>query len=349
MELTKTSDQGSQPAPELIYLIAETRTHGTTIRSPLSVPPGYAALIAIGGRPYDVVGPGDYIIGEQHFPQIAQKFKLQPGQPFNKPVDLSVYLMNVTGVSVPWRATPVVTKSHAFGLQYCDISGRCSMRVNDPAAFYTTLVKEWGRILKKQPAAVRAKWASVSTGQQAEVFVGTSVEISIAASLESSKYDPKTTAWPPITMEQTVSTAAVMALQAAGLQCLGFELDPVPPLQRAPCAKCGAADVPTAYGIYRRTISLLYVRFGAKREGNFCLSCAAKVSAMYNCVMLVCGWWGYVGIVLTPIYLTQNCFNFLRSAFGTRIAAGAAPVAVANQAGVWPPPPTPDWAREVQE
>jgi hypothetical protein len=64
--------------------------------------------------------------------------------------------------------------------------------------------------------------------------------------------------------------------------------------------------------------------------------------------MLCAGWWGYIGLVLTPIYLVQNCYHFLKAAFGPRLAAGM-PAAVTADAGAWPPPPTPEWAREVQE
>ena len=338
-----------QPAAELIYLYADTRTHGVTIGSPLTVPPGYAALIVMGNRPYDALGPGEYIIGQQGFPQLSQKLKLQPGQPFTKSVDLSVYLMNVAGVSIPWSAIPVVTKNYASGLQYCQLSGQCAMRVHDPAAVYAAFVKDWGKVIKKQSAEVKAQLASLSLGKQAEIFIAAMVEETIAGSLTQLKHDPKLMAWPPVTLEQTVSTAAVMALHSVGLQCLDFKLNAIPELLRAPCAKCGSSEAPTAFGVYRRTISLFYVRFGAKREGNFCVPCAAKVSAMYNGAMLVAGWWGYVGIVLTPIYLVQNCFHFTRAALGTKVAAGPVRVAIAPQEGVWPPPPTPDWAREVQE
>lgn len=76
------------------------------------------------------------------------------------------------------------------------------------------------------------------------------------------------------------------------VQCYNLDIDRLPDVKRAPCADCGSMTAPTNYGIFRRNMSLLYVRFGAKRDGNFCTRCAFLVSGSYNMVMLVCGWWG---------------------------------------------------------
>jgi hypothetical protein len=132
--------------------------------------------------------------------------------------------------------------------------------------------------------------------------------------------------------------AVALWLSGIGVQCTAFDLDTVAAPDRAPCAGCGSRVAPTGYGHFRRTISLLYVRFTAQKEGNFCVPCAWKISAGYNSMMLVLGWWGFIGLVLTPIYFAQNLYYLTRIVSGPKAAPRQGQPVVASE-GVWPPPP----------
>ena len=101
-------------------------------------------------------------------------------------------------------------------------------------------------------------------------------------------------------------------LQSVGLHCSAFDLDTVAPPRRTPCVVCKSATAPTGYALFQRNISLLYLRFTARQEGNFCVPCAWKTSAAYNGVMLVAGWWGLIGLVLTPVYFFSNLYYLTR-------------------------------------
>lgn len=345
MEPTTPASAAPGAEPELLYLYA-TAANGITIGSPLTVPDGYAALVAMSNQPHDVVGPGEYTIDAGSFPRLAQKLQLRPGATAAKRADISVFLFNVTGAVFPWRARPLVTKDTTRGLTYCDLAGRCAARVADPVRFFTALQNGWGRVLKRQNGANKARLAEAAIGKQAEVFAGQVIGEAAGQAISGMGLAPTQYAGASEQIKQAVGSAVAGALGQIGLECTGFEVAGTPQVLRAPCSKCGSATAPTAYGVYRRTISLLYIRLGAMREGNFCVPCATKVWGAYCGVMLVAGWWGIIGLILTPIYLCQNTYYLLKTVFGPKAAAGA--VAPEEGSSAWPPAPSDEWGREIQ-
>ena len=127
-------------------------------------------------------------------------------------------------------------------------------------------------------------------------------------------------------------------LSGVGAACTSFDVDSVTEPDRTPCAGCGSQVALTGYGVFHRNISLLYQRFTARKEGNFCTPCAWKISAGYNGVMLVLGWWGLIGLVLTLVYSVQNLCNLTWIVSGPKAAPRSVQAAVLDE-GVWPPPP----------
>lgn len=338
----------SQPQePELAYLMGSTAANGLTFGSEITVPEGYAGLVVWKNQALDAVGSGQCTVDANTFPQLAGKLKLRPGERPNTPVDLTLVLLNVTGAVLSWRARPLLTKDTTRGMTYCDLVGRCAARVVDPARFYTSLKTGMGRALKGQPTAAKSQLANSTLGQQAQYFVSSVIGAAAGNALAQMALPPEQLSSGAERAKQAIGVTAASALAQIGLECTGFEVSNTPQAFRAPCVKCGSPTAPTAYGVYHRTISLLYIRFGARREGNFCVPCATKVWGAYCGVMLVCGWWGIIGLVLTPVYICQNTYYLLKTVFGPKAASGAVGAA-SVPTGAWPPAPT-EWGEELQE
>lgn len=347
MDSSVTQNQsGPQNEPQLLSLFLD----GASFGMALTIPDGFAGVLVMGDRAYDAVGSGVYTVDGHSFPLLAKQLRLDPGQMPNKPVSLSVYLVNLSDVTLSWSAYPIVTKNSVDGFTYCTLSGRCTVRIVNPPAFYAGLKAGWAATLKRLPSSTRSQMSTASPGQQAETFVVGLIKASASMTLDHMNLKPDQVPASGEALWHTIGAGAAAALQSVGVQCTGFEIGTAPVARRAPCGMCASTSVPTAYGIYRRTISLIYFRFGAKREGNFCVPCAAKISAAYNATMLVCGWWGMIGLVLTPIYIINNCFQFSKTAFGQKEASLPASVErEAARSDVWPPPPADEWGQEVQE
>ena len=120
------------------------------------------------------------------------------------------------------------------------------------------------------------------------------------------------------TIRAAIGHAAAGWLASVGLHCPAFDLESVSPPRRTPCVICKSATAPTGYGLFQRNISLLYVRFTAKKEGNFCVPCALKTAGAFNAVMLVAVWRGLLGLIFTPIYFVQNLYYVTRIMTGTK-------------------------------
>jgi len=115
-----------------------------------------------------------------------------------------------------------------------------------------------------------------------------------------------------------------------GASLTDFSANTIGETRRAACQSCKSNSAPTGYAIFRRTISAFYVRFGSTREGNFCVPCAWKISAHENCIMLVAGWWGVIGLVLTPVYMVLNIGNLIGVLTAKRFPAATGQAAIAD-------------------
>ncbi|BDI28462.1 hypothetical protein CCAX7_005130 [Capsulimonas corticalis] len=320
--------------PPLITLHA-TAANGFQYGAPFSVPEGWVGLITLKNEATDCVGAGQYVADAATLPQLALKARLKPGEQPRKPLALSLYLMPWGApANISWKADPIAVSAGAH-LTY-QLSGRSSVRVAHPVVYFNTMQSNLREFMKKLTKESKAMVAGMPIAAQTNQYL----KLSISYALENTPaLSPAAYSGNPA-MRDSVRNSASLAvsqwLAGAGVECLTFDLDSVSDVLPAPCVECKATHKPVAYSIFRRTISLLYVRYGVEKKGNFCLPCAAKVSLFYNVVMLICGWWGYIGLVLAPVYIITNCYHFLKNALGPKAQP---PVPVAP-AGAWPPPPS---------
>lgn len=300
---------------DILELHPET-AHGLRLGSRLSVPEGAAGVVAKDGRTLDVLLPGDYFLEAPLLPLTLQALKVKPGMTLPLgPLPAALFLVQ-TGIAwtVPWQCQAIFSKNPTYGLTYTTLSGRASVQVSDPARFC-------GAILAAGGAALGTGQAT--TAQVAQQFLESNLRLLASSSVEGLNIPPEQAAAVTEAIRTSAGQAAASWLASAGLHCTAFDLDSVAPARRTPCVICKSPTAPTGYALFQRVISLVYVRFTARKEGNFCAPCAWKTSAAFNSVLLVAGWWSLIGFILTPVYFFSNLYYLSRVLGSAKAAANA--------------------------
>lgn len=318
------------------------------VGSSIVIPDGYGGLVIAKEKICGILPTGSFTIDAAGLPELGRILRLKPGESPRKPQPISVVLVRYTTFDLRWSARPLITNNVAHGMTYCELSGTASICVNNPVAFYQELLASISKIGKQITPETRKMVNEMTLDQQAHLVIDGMIADSAGAVLAQSKIAPQELGAAFGQIHQSIITEMATRLLSLQATCYALNVDNIPEAKRAPCARCGSPTALTHFGIFRRNLSLLYIRYGTKREGNFCVRCALIQSTLYNSAMLVCGWWGYIGIILTPIYFIQNIFNFCRIAFGPKIAAIGPDDNCLNQENAWPPSPA-IWGRETSE
>ena len=317
-----------------LIVLHEATAGGVALGSRLTIPLGYAGVVIKDGKPLDTLPAGDHLLEPALLPGLTQKAKSRFGVGQNPGggalLPAAVFLVPVgMPVVLPWRKQVILSKNPAYGLTYTTLEGRCTVQVADPARFCTAAFSAGGKALSTGEA---------SPAQVAMAFLRGGMGARVGEAVQAMNLPPDQALAAREAIRSAAGQTVAQWMANVGVQCTAFDLDAVAEPDRIPCVGCGSRVAPTGYGIFRRTISLIYLRFTAQKEGNFCVPCAWKISAGYNSVMLVAGWWGIIGLIMTPVYFVQNLYHLTRIVSGPK-AAPRQEQAVVMEEGVWPPPP----------
>lgn len=296
---------------EILELHPET-VHGLRLGSRLTIPEGAAGVVAKDGKTLDVLPPGDYFLEAPLFPQALQVLRIKPGMALDRPLPAALFLVRTEAAwTVPWQCQAILSRNPAHGLTYTTLDGRASVQVSDPARFC-------GAILAAGGAALGTGQAT--TAQVTQQFLESNLKEMAAASVQGLNIPPEQATTATEAIRAAAGQASAQWLASVGLHCTAFDLDSVAPARRTPCVICKSPTALTGYALFQRNISLFYLRYTARKEGNFCVPCAWKTSAAFNGVMLVAGWWGLIGLVLTPVYFFSNLYFLSRVLGGAKAA-----------------------------
>ena len=282
-----------------LIALHEATSGGAALGSRLTIPTGFAGVVVKDGKPLDMLAAGDHLLEPSLLPDPIQKVKphfgIGQGPEGTAPRPAAVFLVPVSWpVSVPWRTQAILSKTPTYGLTYTASEGRCTVQIGDPARFCAAVFQAGSKALPT---------GAVSPDQVAQEFLRKGILAREAIRAASGQ-------------------AVAQWLSSVGVQCTVFDLNTVAEPDRNPRVGCGSRVAPTGYGNFHHTTSLVYLRFTAQKEGNFCAPCAWKISAGYNSVMLAAGWWGIIGRIVT----------------GSKVAPRQEQTAVLEE-GIWPPPP----------
>ena len=298
-----------------IFELHGATANGLSLGSRLLVPESAAGVVVKDGRALDILPPGDHLLEASLLPLTLQKLKIKPGIQPAGPLPAALFLVQTQAqFTVPWRCAAILSKNSAFGMTFTTLEGRASVQVADPGRFCEAVLSAGGKELAAGTA---------TPSQVIENFLRGNLQTLAAASVPKLNLPPEQAPAAKEAIRTAVGHAAAGWLGSVGLHCTAFDLDTVAAPRRTPCAVCKSALAPTGYALFQRNISLLYVRFTAKKEGNFCVPCALKTAGAFNGVMLGAGWWGLLGLILTPIYFFQNLYYLTRILTGTKASPSA--------------------------
>ncbi|MGI4790612.1 MAG: SPFH domain-containing protein [Janthinobacterium lividum] len=288
---------------------------GLTLGSHLVIPEGTAGVVVKDSKPLDVLPPGDHLLESSLLPLTLQKLKIKPGALPTGPLPAAVFLVQTQSpFTVPWRCQAILSKNVKSGLTYTTLEGRTTVQVTDPGRFCGTVLGGAGPELSS---------GALTPAQAVTKVLAGNLQALAADAVPKLNILPEQAASAQEAIRTNVGHAAAGWLASAGLHCTAFDLDAVAAPRRTPCVVCKSATAPTGYALFQRNISLFYVRYTAKKEGNFCVPCALKTAGAYNGVMLVIGWWGLLGLIFAPIYFAQNLYYLTRILTGPKLASTA--------------------------
>jgi len=286
---------------------------GLMLGSYLDVPEGAVGVVVKDGRPLDVLPSGSHLLDAALLPLTMPALKIRPGAVPPSPLPAALFLVQTQSPwTVPWRCPALLSKNAQFGMTYTTLAGRAAVQVSNPAMFCGAVLAAGGSNLATGAATMP---------QVIDGFLRGNLQALAAAAVPPLNIPPEQAPAASEAIRTAAGHGAAGWLSSVGLHCTAFDLDSVAPPSRTPCVVCKSTTAPTGYGLFMRNISLLYLRLTAKKEGNFCVPCAWKTASAFNGVMLVAGWWGLIGLVLTPVYFFQNLYHLSRVVTAAKAAA----------------------------
>lgn len=89
------------------------------------------------------------------------------------------------------------------------------------------------------------------------------------------------------------------------------------------CQSCGI-EAPTRPIEFHQNIGALVMRFHKTCKGNLCKRCVHRRFWQFTTTNLTLGWWGYISLVMTPVFTVNNIVRYLGALGMPSVPEGAA-------------------------
>jgi hypothetical protein len=304
------------PGSETLVWEWQPGSAGFFLGTPLEVPPGHTAVVVLRGEPLDFFLPGSHMLDVQHLPLLCQRTRLGDGR---QAVPAHIYMVRMPGThTVSWSADVILAEGRSTGLVGCRLGGSAAFRVHDARRFLQCL---WQAAVTPREGdghqSFRLTTGAKRNHPQVTAAVAAEAEVHVAEAVgdiaaHALAGRPVESLFAPGALEALrpdLERAIAEGMLEIGIVSLDTRIAEISRPELVPCGCCGRADRKRAYAIFRYTISLFYVRFGGHRAGNFCLLCGLQYGLGYTLLILFMGWWGIIGLFLSPVYLVMNLYN----------------------------------------
>jgi len=97
------------------------------------------------------------------------------------------------------------------------------------------------------------------------------------------------------------------------------------------CQSCGI-EAPTRQACFFQNIGMLVMRKQRKISGLLCKKCIHRHFWKMTTTTLFLGPWGYISVVVSPIFIVSNVFNYVRASTMPSVPAGAGVPVLTNEA-----------------
>jgi hypothetical protein len=309
------------PPGPLIEEFGTTVADGVPVGLILHVPSDRYAVVVQNGRVAYGFDGGEYELTSERAPLL--KLRRSSYETKAAHFDAAIYLVLVGQIApLAWESEVVGSPGGSEGLALGTVRGTVSAHIVEPLRLFQTLYgalaqaggeqAEMRSFQLAQPGREGRRFATENVAGTGEAIVAGLVEDAVTRAAASLKLTPDR-AWAERDLfAQSAGRASEMALREAGLALDSFTIESVSEAHPAPCSECGTDHAPTADAAFQYNASFLFVRFWARKPGRYCASCALKAGLGYTALTAVCGWWGLIGLFLTPVFIGMNLYNLGR-------------------------------------
>lgn len=291
------------------------------IGAELNVPSTHTAVFVHEGNiAYTLPGGGTLKILASDFPLLKVK-SVKGGGPQGA-LDAAAYLIRADEIELPWESQAIWTNGPRRGLTYQAIRGTARVRIEDAPRFFgsTQEVVRADAAANSQPKTFRLSQPKKQIEQSVReqlVPAGNAIIPTIVAGVtdgivEGRALQPETLSAAREDIVATVREQGAPVLAERGVRLLDLRITEISGPFPLACSRCGTTLSPTSPAAFRYNVSLFYVRFGGEQRGAFCRACALKVGLGYSALTATCGWWGIIGLFLTPVYVPMNLYNAVK-------------------------------------
>jgi hypothetical protein len=290
-----------------------------------------AVTVSRTGAVLDCVGPGRVEITADGLPNTCEFLGSETSP--DAAIDIAVLEVYPSGCRMlEWETEVPIAAGSPGGGRVIHLAGRAQIRITEPRLFVSAVLGCWHSRAEERgqlpslasPTGSGEAWAAdviERLPEQAEAVVARAIAdqvAHVAAEVLSCLAEHSLA----IETIRARAQAPVEAwLRHAGMRLEGFGVDELPEPASGPCESCGSFEAPTAYATFHRNISLFVVRFHSRREGYYCFPCGVKIGLLENLIMLVGGWWGIIGLIVTPFLMLWNFYAIIRLWIGPRVSA----------------------------
>src|SRR5262245_10638954 len=88
------------------------------------------------------------------------------------------------------------------------------------------------------------------------------------------------------------------------------------------CQFCGV-EAPTRKVVFYQNIGALVMRFSREIKGKSCKRCMIKYFLQYTLITMAVGWLGIISAIVSPFFVLNNLFYFLKNIRMERVPDGA--------------------------
>jgi len=293
-------------------------TEGIAPNARITVDADYSGVIVREGAALYVLPEGDHVMGEEAFPLLVRK---APGTVFDK-LDAGVYLVRTRQVDiVEWNTKSLFRDSERPETSNRPIQGRSWLRIYSPARFLLGVL----RANESEPAALSEasyggdKSANSKQKQQspteapinlqAHRLVMQRIEAAASKTMQKGSFITADGMIALDPLEAALKPELQRQMEDIGMDCTAIRITVLFEAlaeENFYCVRCGSRTRRTLDAEFTRNTSFFITRMETTFRGYFCAPCAMSVALSYNVFMLGCGWWGLIGLVMTPSLIFMN-------------------------------------------
>ncbi len=296
-------------------------TNGLPQGETLDVPMNSCALIVHNGGIFYVLEPNRYLLTADNFPLLKPR-RASKGLP--PMLEGTLYLIRTDDINnIPWEQSVITTAHWYEGAPYEIVKGQYGVRIVNPPQFFQSIYSRLKATATEtapmksfrlaRPEADAKEFVATNLVAEANLFVSPILENTLLLALHKHNRPQEPITSHQETLQNEIGSLLAPKIEAHGVHILSFSVDSIATPASLPCQSCGSNERPTSNLGFYSNVSLLVVRYMRVQKGYFCSRCALKYFLGYTALTLVMGWWGLIGLFISPVFIIMNLVNMSKA------------------------------------